>query len=216
MAGLAGHPGYEGTAVPHDRDHRVKPGDDGGEVHLTRTSSNQVRRQRREACRASVRVGRSPRCSLLRRGRGWFSQWRRRGRRRLRDCPGALPEIRIRGTARGDQLRSNLRERLRRPAPLRRTLHDRSDAIDRNAVAGLRTAALESRLLAGRDDLSASAPSRRLRDGGCRAGQDHDADRANSKSMTLHTRHSGSAPRCHSAQRGREDGDAKAAERDLL
>jgi hypothetical protein len=69
---------------------------------------------------------------------------------------------------------------------LRPPLHDRPDAVDLNTVTGLRAAAFEPRLLASREDLAAGAPSRRLRHGGCRTGQDHDADSADPKSMTPH------------------------------
>jgi hypothetical protein len=104
----------------------------------------------------------------------------------LRGRSRPLSEIRIGGAARGDQFRGDLRQRLRRTAPLRPPLHDRPDAIDLDAVAGLRAAAYEPCLLAGCDDLPAGALSRRLRDGGCRTAQDHDADGADPKSMTLH------------------------------
>jgi hypothetical protein len=69
-------------------------------------------------------------------------------------------------------------------------LHDRANAIDLDAVAALRTAALESRLLASRDDLTACSPPRRLRVGDACSEDSHRANQAHSQCVLLHARYS--------------------------
>jgi hypothetical protein len=105
--------------------------------------------------------------------------------------PGALSEIWIGRGARGYQLRGDLRQRFDRAARLRPVLHDRPNAVGSNAVSGLGCATFESGLLAGCDDLSASAgASRRLRFCDRCSEDDRGADRAHSQSVSLHARYS--------------------------
>ena len=87
---------------------------------------------------------------------------------------GRLAEIRIGLPACGDQVRADLRQRLRGPARLGAALHDGADAIHLDAIAGPRGAALETGLLTRRDDLRARPPAWRLREQRrIRAHQDH-------------------------------------------
>src|SRR5262249_50620745 len=90
-------------------------------------------------------------------GRWWHIRRRLGAGRRL---PVALPEVGVARLARRHEFRVDLRQWLARPWPLRRSLHNRSHAIDLQAVARPGAAAHESRLLAGCENLGARALAR--------------------------------------------------------